>query len=93
MLLRGGEFGGCGRDERCFVLQYRGGAGDGFFGLFPLPLFHGFADRGDSFGFVAGVDTGRVDLVLVPRSSGQAFGVGEFALAVDEHAIDFGNRR
>ena len=56
----------------------------------PLFLFHGFADGGDGFGFVAGVDAGGVDFVLVPRSAWQTFGVGEFSFAVDEHAVDFG---
>jgi hypothetical protein len=70
-------------------LQGGGGAFDGLLGLLPPFLLHGFADCGNGFGFVAGVDAGGVDLVFVPGTAGKPFGGGESAFAVDEQAVDF----
>ena len=49
-----------------------------------------FADGGNRFDGVAGVEAGGVDLVLEPGAIRQALGGEKFALAFDEERVHFG---
>ena len=72
-------------EEIGFLLEGCGDAGDLGIGFGPLFLLNGFANAGDGFDAVAGVEAGGVEQVLEPGAVGQAGGVGEDALAEAFH--------
>src|SRR6202035_2962701 len=57
-------------------------------GLLPLFLLDGFADRGNRFSFVSGVNAGRIYLMFVPSAARQTFRRGQLPFALDQHAVN-----
>src|SRR5579872_3798775 len=61
-----GEFRGCSLNHLACVLQDLAHFGDLFVGQFPILLFDAFTHGGERLDSVAGIEAGRIDLVLEP---------------------------
>src|ERR1700688_1732049 len=81
------KFGGRCGDQFGLFLQHMGYNNDTGVGLFPLFLVDSLAYRGHGFGGIAGVEARSINLVFKPWAVGQAFGVGKFALALDQKFV------